>query len=937
MSFDRASFADFFAAVRDGQRPFAWQERLLDHLLDEGRWPDRIVAPTGSGKTAVVDVHVFVTALSVAGMAPRLPRRLALVVARRVVVDSHDEHARSIATRLLAARRGVLAEVASPLRQMRLALRGIDGAAGDQPPLITARLRGGAPPPRSWLDEPEACAILSGTPEMLGSRLLLQGYGSSQRAWPREAGLLAFDTALVVDEAHLSRQLLRTARRVTELLDQPPDAGRLTGVPRLQVVETTATPAPGEGVEVGVDPADLDVDEALARRLTTPKPVALLELPTWPLPAKGKERSAGVDAVADRVAMLRATHGPTVGCVLNRVALAVDVAVSLRHRGLTVELLVGRLRPADVEHLRRRRPGLLSIEGHPAVDVLVATQTIEVGIDLDLSAMLTDLAPGAALAQRAGRVNRRGDRQVTEVIVTVPAGELGEAGLAPYERNDLLPALDWVRDLAGVAGGVAPWALRTRRPPEQSLRRMLLQRVELADSWSWAHTGDDVFARPDLALWLNDDLTQDIDVGVVVRQGLPTDDGAAVQLLRNLPPRQHEVFPVTVATARELLGNLLTTDGGGEPPIVLLRRADGVARLVNPEQTLAPGDLLVIDAGQRILRGGIVEASMPDARANDVLELATAVDGALQVRAGEVVLRWGVGSRLGPLPPTLTALIREGPAGVAGDWSIAQRQMLASELATAAPVPGLPAEERDDLREFVQAAADLLRSGRAKDCEIVVVGDRDASMLLILDRRRSAADEDIRQTWTPAADAVTLDRHSAGVAAAAEDLGRRLGLDDGLVDVLHLAGLHHDDGKRDTRFQLVLGATTETLAKSGRRSPASEAHAVAAGGLPRGWRHEQLSALAAGRALGESAPATRDLVVRLTGTSHGHGRVGFPHGTRSLLPARQEIAEDARLLFDEGSWEQLVDATDLAYGVWAMAYLEAVLRAADGRVSRAGS
>ena len=40
----------------------------------------------------------------------------------------------------------------------------------------------------------------------------------------------------------------------------------------------------------------------------------------------------------------------------------------------------------------------------------VATQTIEVGVDLDLCSLITDLAPGSALAQRAGRLNRRGLR-----------------------------------------------------------------------------------------------------------------------------------------------------------------------------------------------------------------------------------------------------------------------------------------------------------------------------------------------------------------------------------------------------------------------------------------------------------------------------------------------------------------------------------------------
>ena len=81
----------------------------------------------------------------------------------------------------------------------------------------------------------------------------------------------------------------------------------------------------------------------------------------------------------------------------------------------------------------------------------------------------------------------------------------------------------------------------------------------------------------------------------------------------------------------------------------------------------------------------------------------------------------------------------------------------------------------------------------------------------------------------------------------------------------------------------------------------------------------------------------RDLAVRLVGTTHGHGRTGFPHGAVDLLPARHEHAGVAQELFDLGDWDALVETTDLRYGVWGCAYLEAVLRAADGRVSGEGS
>ena len=64
---ERSDFAAFFAALNGGCGPFRWQERLLDSLLENGRWPEQIAAPTGAGKTSAIDVHVFAVALTADG------------------------------------------------------------------------------------------------------------------------------------------------------------------------------------------------------------------------------------------------------------------------------------------------------------------------------------------------------------------------------------------------------------------------------------------------------------------------------------------------------------------------------------------------------------------------------------------------------------------------------------------------------------------------------------------------------------------------------------------------------------------------------------------------------------------------------------------------------------------------------------------------------
>ncbi|MDP9433709.1 MAG: type I-U CRISPR-associated helicase/endonuclease Cas3 [Actinomycetota bacterium] len=911
MSLTRSDFAAFFAAVRPGQVPFAWQERLLDDLLANASWPDRIAAPTGTGKTAVVDVHVFACALMGWGAARRLPRRLSVVVDRRVVVDSHHEHAMRVAEELAGATSGVLEAVAEGLRRLRPAP---DEAV---PPVITARLRGGAPPPRGWLDQPESCQVLVATPDMWGSRLLLAGYGSSPRAWPREAGLLAYDGVLVVDEAHLSQQLLLTARRVGALLTA---CARPLPVPGLQVVEATATPgAPDACRSVGVEPSDLDGDPTLADRLTRSKPVTLL--PTaWPLPGQGPARARAVAQLVAALADLRRDAQGTVGCVLNRVATAVDVAAALRGKGLRVQLLVGRLRPADVVRLHAAYPGLLTVEGNCEVDVLVATQTVEVGVDLDLDGLVTELAPGSALAQRAGRVNRLGRREQGRIVVAVPAAGLSDrAETAPYTKKDLEASLAWLNDVAAEPDGMAPWQLRTSSPPATAARRILLQRPELADSWQWATTSEDLFAQPDRQLWLADDLEPELDVGFVVRSGLPADPAEALPLLRECRPRAYETFPVSLQTARQVLERL-------DAP-VYLERAGEVSPL--GDAPLRPGDLLLLPDDVPLLRGGVVDA--------EGTELASDV---FDDDPRDATLRLGAASRLDPadapddVRPLLERILRD--AGQVDVWTLQGKRELADDLDRLADL--LPQQQ---LAQAVRGCSELLSTGRAADADLVLLdvtgeaADEPRTHLMIIDRRRVMADEDIRQTWTRAEVAVPLDAHQRAVAARTRLSAEVLGLPPEIVRALELAGLHHDDGKTDERFQRLLGAETQPLAKSGRRSLRAQREAESQADLPRRWRHEQLSALLAHEAL--AADPQRDLAVRLAGTTHGHGRTGFLHTSADLLPEGHEQAAAARALFDLGDWDALVEATDGLYGVWGCAYLEAVLRAADGRVSAEGS
>ncbi|RLE64301.1 MAG: CRISPR-associated helicase Cas3' [Thermoprotei archaeon] len=111
---------------------------------------------------------------------------------------------------------------------------------------------------------------------------------------------------------------------------------------------------------------------------------------------------------------------PRVLVVLNSVSRAAEVydrIVALcRDKGYEVLLVHGRM-----SHLHRSSimAKLRSLAKERSRFVLVATQVIEAGIDLDADVLISDIAPIDSLVQRAGRVLRHSIDRKSEVIVSV--------------------------------------------------------------------------------------------------------------------------------------------------------------------------------------------------------------------------------------------------------------------------------------------------------------------------------------------------------------------------------------------------------------------------------------------------------------------------------------------------------------------------------------
>ncbi len=135
----------------------------------------------------------------------------------------------------------------------------------------------------------------------------------------------------------------------------------------------------------------------------------------------------------------RANAGEGVLVCCNRISRAQQVAAVLRSKGVPAELLHGRFNARDrlrKEAVLRERMGTKATGTDRRV-VMVATQVVEVSLDVDFDVLFTELAPLDALLQRFGRVNRGRRGGLRDVFVF--SGPMEDR---PYDQNLLQGAFD---------------------------------------------------------------------------------------------------------------------------------------------------------------------------------------------------------------------------------------------------------------------------------------------------------------------------------------------------------------------------------------------------------------------------------------------------------------------------------------------------------------
>ena len=237
MKADHGFFENAFRAMTDSA-PFPWQRRLFA-CLSNGTIPTACRIPTGLGKTAVIPVWLIALASSSGRReeSDLVPRRLVYIVNRRTVVDQATDETEKIRRRL---------QNEASLAELRARLESLSATKEDVP-LAISTLRGEFADNREWSADPSRPAVILGTIDMIGSRLLFSGYGIGFKTKPLHAGFLGQDALLVHDEAHLEPAFQKL------LCDIKIEQAKCKEFRRFHVMELTATSRGDENSKASPD------------------------------------------------------------------------------------------------------------------------------------------------------------------------------------------------------------------------------------------------------------------------------------------------------------------------------------------------------------------------------------------------------------------------------------------------------------------------------------------------------------------------------------------------------------------------------------------------------------------------------------------------------------------------------------------------------------
>jgi CRISPR-associated endonuclease/helicase Cas3 len=970
-------FTAFFCEVHGPKKkPFPWQIELANQVCASG-WPEQLDLPTAAGKTSVLDIAVFSLATQAADANRKMPLRIFFVIDRRVVVDQAAEHAEKLARALRAAlgfpaKYPVSYAVASRLMEF-----------GGYAPLHVAVLRGGIYREPAWYYASNQPLICLSTIDQVGSRLLFRGYGVSEAMRPVHAGLIGCDSLIFLDEAHLSAPFVDTVRSIcryvgSDWAEQP------LGKP-FAVVEMSATQRRGKLKPFQLLPEDYK-DPVLEPRLSASKRASL-------------EAPANLETtVVEKVKrFLLAETVQIVGVIVNRVGSARAIFEALRtDEESEVILLTGRARSYDRDLLLKERLATAA-SGRDRSQrlarklVVVATQTIEVGADLDFDALVTEAASLDALRQRFGRLDRMGElKQSFAWILLRPVEEIEKSKDDPIYGAALTNTWKWLNKQ--LEGKAKKRARKVKSDEAAACSEKFVDFGVLALDARLKLAGDTTLffpAReagpvllpayldtlvqtnptpdpdPEISIFLHGiNAAAVTDVQIVWRADLlPGEEGKWPEIVSVQPPRSSEAISVPLFAAKAWLRKQRSADladleglpGVESREFSATVAGNKVCRWAGKELTcvvaakdMKPGDTIVVPTGY----GGCDPFGWKPEDPTAVTDVGDFIE-----RGRRIALRLFASRFDGLGNETVAAwrnFVRAREAEEESEANTALDELLVQLADDSLASPALRALA-EMFGQTTRQRARILpypRETRANYLLSIRLPKTPSAQFDALKVEAEPADEDDEGSQQEGP--VTLAAHLAGVTVKTEKFARDNHLSEQLIHDLMLAARLHDLGKADPRFQTLLhgGDRMQALLALQAGRPLAKSDllprdrsgfilARERSGFPHGGRHELISAglVRQNPSLIEGArdPA---LVSHLIGTHHGYARPFAPvvRDDADVLIKLEKplfVGSNRHGLESLGSgWVDQFWSLVQRYGYWGLCYLEALLRIADHRQSQ---
>lgn len=824
-----------------GHEPFIWQREAFD-LFVKNEVPRVINIPTGCGKTALM--AVWLSALCFQAVKDNklsLPRRLFWIVHRRTIVDQATGEAKQLRERFCK----LLENHNSNSELFRAARTLISFSTIKDPPIAISTLRGEFIDNREWVRDPSRPAIIIGTVDLIGSKLLFRGYFDGRWYRPYHAGLVGVDALIVHDESHLTPVFRKLLDRILEIRRKP------FPLKPFAILHLSATSKHGEkSTKFSLE------DSRLEKRIKAKKYLQIHD----PCASRNEKIKKIVEI---------AKNYEDSNCRVIIYVFSPDDAKVIREKlsrktdPQRVGLLTGEMRGFERNRMLEGEiysSFLMKEQKSPLNQTLylVSTSAGEVGINLDADHCVCDLVPIDHLIQRWGRVNRNGDGEAKiDLVYSKNDCEKGE--LAESNRKTL-------EYLKTILPNVSPEAFIKSPPPHSAFSpepQAPYLTPDLIDLWSLTSiplTELDPWEERKVELWLHGEETDPQtylvwrdDVEYLLRDPVSEDDIKKVLERYRIVAR--EKLSIRTRKAREFLKTLLESDRVPEElKKVIIVRHDFVRRCsINEALETKLEDAIVLLSSKV---GGLSDSgALDEERLGEKFQVQDVADG--------------------------TVLGNDLP-----DWAQRRRRYYVKfeeeeEVWKIKELSANREENRETLIEFWKNLphVELILSKHEST-------DEPTEYLVYVSEEAEAEDEP-----QIAKRDILLDEHTKAVERKVVEMGTKIGLPSQLIQELKNAAFWHDRGKENPCWQEAIGNydRTKILAKSSKKRFDKKACF--------GYRHELGSV--------ERAERLSDLSLHLIAASHGYARPSFPSKVAQTNPelARTVMCRFAELQKKWGWWE----------------------------------